>query len=341
MSVSTLRGIGVLCVATLALACVGCGIAPVIQTDTLMPGGTEGKPYATSIRINADAGPPLTWIKVRGPEKLILTPTRDGHACSVVWSAPAPGMIQISVAVQNSAGKDSKVFMFPIEAVKREMLPPKIKEVRLPDVRMGSIIEFQLEAEAGTPPLRWYKSRGADSVKIAADGKVTYQAIEPTEIWFAVNLENRVGQDLREFTFKVLPTPEYEKGKELAAKLRANADDILPGDVVLHLRGLDTPEKADSFKRGFHKGYGENAKQLTDKMVAAATGKPYRESFSSGLDIGQKLAGRRVTDADVRDVMKHVLLSGDTAMLAWQSGFIIGYGKNARPILRAIFVSLR
>jgi len=341
MSVSTLRGVGALCIAGLVLACVGCGVAPKIRTDTLLPWGTEGKPYAASIHINADAGEPITWIKVRGPEKLTLTPSRDGRACSVVWPDPEPGMIQVSVAVQNAAGRDNKVFMFPIEAVRRVLLPPKIKDVRLPDVRMGSTLEFQLEAEAGTPPLRWFKSRGADGVKIGADGKIVFQAVEPTDIWFAVSLENRVGQDLREFAFKVLPTPEYGKGKDFAARLRAGAIDVLPGDVVLYLRSIDTPEKAESFKRGFHLGYGEGGKPLTDKMVAAATDRAYRESFSSGLDVGQKLAGRRVSDADVRDVMKHVLLAGDSAMLAWQAGFIIGYGENARPILRAVFISLR
>ena len=341
MSVTTLRGIAALSIAALVLACVGCGVAPKIRTDTLLPGGTEGKPYAASIRINADASQPITWIKVRAPEKLTLTPSRDGRACSVVWPDPVPGMSQVSVVVQNGAGTDNRVFMFPIEGEIVVSVPPKIKDVRLPDVRMGSMLEFQLEAKAGTPPLRWFKSRGADGLKVGADGKIIFQAVEPADIWFAVTLENRAGQDLREFTFKVLPTPEFEKGKDFAAGLRAGADDVLPGDVVLYLRGLDTPEKVESFKRGFHLGYGEGGKPLTDKMVAAATGRAYRESFSSGLDIAQRLTGRRCTDADVRDVMKHELLAGDTAMLAWQAGFIIGYGENARPILRAIFISLR
>ncbi len=324
----------ILVVLALLVVASGCAVAPSIVTPELAP-AVEGQEYSSDIRVNHKATLPVTWDLLEGPAGIELA--EAGRACVLTWKKPIAGRISISVSARNKAGSDVRPFDLAVAEASPKVVPPEIAPVDIEPVNVGANVSIGLLTSVGTAPIDWTIAQGPVGLAVSSDGVLTWVPSAPGEFECLIRASNQAGQGELSLSISVKSTPEYEEGKKIGALLEQDAPDFVPGQTVLFLRENPEPEARAAYEFGLEAVLGD---ELT-KLIHAAASEGADTAFGTGNDLGQKLATGKISDADARSALKQSMLTGEVALLAWQAGFLKGYGEGGLAIYRGLIISLR
>jgi len=124
----------------------------------------------------------------------------------------------------------------------------------------------------------------------------------------------------------------YQKGKEIGEKLKDKENLYIAVLIVDSIK----EECRAAVKYGI-----ESTASLDSASINLIFGAIESPTFKTGANLGRKLKEEEIEVSHVRSYMAdHIPLMSEVERLAFQSGFIKGYGKGGASMYRAIYLSL-